>query len=139
MTANRRFVQLKPSQLILSMSFPEREYSTPLGSLMAEILEYGILCPLIVRPSDDNCYVVLKGRRVLKAVWELQNNGHEKQVRWLPCYVIESDSPLMDLKLFLLLNNQDFFSPGDVERTLTCIEQAQSRLPRDKALKTDQV
>lgn len=138
MPANRRFVHLKPAQLTLSMSFPERQFTAPLAPLMAEILEYGILSPIVVRASDDHCYVVLKGRLILKAVWELQNNGHEKQFRWLPCYIIESDGPLMDLKLFLALNRQDWFSAGDVKRILNCIEQAQNKLPKTKARKLAQ-
>jgi hypothetical protein len=114
------------------MAFPEREKPAPLAPLMHDILEYGILSPLVVRPCGDNNYIVLKGRRILRAVWELQNNGHEKKVRWLPCYVIESDGPLMDLKLFLMLHSHDPFSPGDFERALASIEQAENQLPAIK-------
>jgi hypothetical protein len=111
------------------MVLPERETPAPLAPLMRDIMEYGILSPLIVRPCGDNNYIVLKGRRILRAVWELQNNGHEKKVRWLPCYVIESDGPISDLTLFLMLHSHDPFSPGDFERALASIEHAENQLP----------
>lgn len=125
----RRFIQLKPAQLTLTMAFPEREKPAPLAPLMQDIVEYGILSPLVVRPCGNNNYIVLKGRRILRAVWALQNSGQEKKVRWIPCYVVESDGPIMDLKLFLLLNTHDPFSPRDFERALACIEQAENHLP----------
>jgi len=126
----RRFAQIKPAQLILSMAFPQAEISQPLAPLMSELLDYGILCPLVVRPNDDYSYVVLRGRRTLQAVWELQNEGHEKLFRWVPCYIIESSGPLMDLKLFIRLNTQEALTAADMESTLACIEQVENAPPK---------
>lgn len=129
MPTESRFAKIKPAQLVLSMAFPQAELSQPLAPLIAAILDYGILCPLVVRPNDEYSYVVLKGRRTLQAVWELQNEGHEKLFRWLPCYIIESTGPLMDLKLFIRLNTEESLSAGDMEATLACIEQVENTPP----------
>jgi hypothetical protein len=124
----RRYLQLKPSQLTLPMGFPERENPPPLSGLKALILEYGgLLRPLIVRPCSDGQYLVLDGRRRLKAVWELQDEEHEKMLRWLPCFIIQSSGPVMDMKLFILLNSHAPLGEGDLERALATIESAQTR------------
>jgi ParB-like chromosome segregation protein Spo0J len=125
-----KFAQLKPSQLTLPISFPPRENPTPLGTVKEELLEYGFLRPLVVRPGTEGQYVVLDGRRRLQAVWELQDDGHERHFRWLPCYVIHSDGPLTDLKLYLMLNKYPPLSVGEVERTLAEIEKAEAPAPR---------
>jgi ParB-like chromosome segregation protein Spo0J len=129
----RRFLQLKPSQLTLPMAFPQRENPPPLSILKEEILEYdGLLFPLIVRPQSKDQYLVLDGRRRLQAVWELQDEGHEKMLRWLPSYVIESTGPVMDLKLFLLLNKHAAIGVGEYERTLALIEEADAVVPTQR-------
>ena len=38
----RRFIQLKPAQLTLTMAFPEREKPAPLAALMQDTVAYGI-------------------------------------------------------------------------------------------------
>jgi hypothetical protein len=129
----RRHIQLKPSQLNISISFPQRENPPPLQPLKDGILEYGgLLRPLVVRPCGDDSYLVLDGRRIMQAVWALQNEGHEKLLRWLPCYCIHSDGPVMDLRLFLLLNSQAPLGVGEYERAMAAIEDAAAEPVRSR-------
>ena len=122
-----RFVRLKPSQLTISLAFPQREYEPPLSLLKETILEFGLLRTIIVRQCDTGEYLVLDGRRYLKAIYELQDEGHERLFRWLPCFCIHSDGPIMDLRLFLLLNNHAHLGAGEYERVLAAIEAAQAK------------
>ena len=53
-------------------------------------------------------------------------------LRWLPSYVIESTGPVMDLKLFLLLNKHAAIGVGEYERTLALIEEADAVVPTQR-------
>jgi len=121
-----RFILLKPSQLTVSLSFPKREIEAPLSKLKQGILEFGgLLRPIVVRPDENNEYLVLDGRRRLKSVWELQDEGHEKTLRWLPCFCVNSDSPRMDLEIFLSLNQHRMLLETDYLHCFTGIEKAE--------------
>jgi len=130
MPDKRRYVQLKPAQLTVNLAFPQREFEPPLDELKLAMIEWGgLLRPIIVRPLKDKEYLVLDGRRQLKAIWELQDDGYEKLFRWLPCFSIPSDGPIMDLKLFLVLNQHAALGAGEYERALAAIEKAERRPP----------
>ena len=127
----RRFFLIKPSLLTIPLNFPKRPDEPELSPLKEQIVQFGILEPLVVRPTADGLYLVLGGRRRLKAAWELADDDvHEKLVRTLPCYVVESDGPVTDLKIFYILNSPAPFDSGEMERIATLIEEASAPPPQ---------
>ena len=122
-----KFMRVKVSQLGLNSAFPRREVEPDMSLLKSQIVEYGILSPLVVRlatSNPTNFYLVLDGRRRLQALWELQNEGHSKLVNWVPCYCLDSNTPLSDLKLFIILNGHAPLGAGEYERAMEALESA---------------
>lgn len=123
------FAWLRPEQLTISLAFPQRESPSPLGPLKNSIREFGaVLRPIVVRQIEGDAYQVLDGRRQLKAIWELRGEG-STHFDTVPCFVLPSEGPVMDLRLFLLLNQQAPFGAGDHERVQAAIEDALQKSP----------
>lgn len=120
------FQRIPPSHLAIPAYLPNREYESPLSELKDQILAFRILLrPLIVRANNDQ-FFVLDGRRRLKSIWELGDEGHDKLFRWIPCYIVESRSQLEDMRIFLALNSGDRYTSGEIDRIMLLIEQQES-------------
>jgi ParB family chromosome partitioning protein len=103
---------------------PNREEASMLQHLKESIRRYGLVEPLVVRPSQDSHYEVLSGNHRLKILSALGCMG-------APCVIVDLSDPEARL-LAQALNNihgrDDLVNKGEVLRTIL------STIPADRVI-----